>query len=245
MPEPDDRFFDTDGNLDVMALWADTVRVVTQAFGPVCWAEEEAEKLTADHPDAADLIFHTLALIRPPEGLPIVERNIRSHTRELLARAVAGDDLRPATAVEICAIASQASLQAPLNDAATGLYARAFSRAFPELDNPMAEDLAYLERNGYLIDDLERDVLRATAARNPGRRLIDGRGKPLPTITCAGRHHDEPVVCRFAVKARVAAPVAGPAPQPAPPPDGTLDNDAQQSLFEIMLAVTGKEARDA
>jgi len=178
-----------------------------------------------------------------------VERNIRSHARELATRAAAGEDLRPATAVEICAIASAASLRAPLSDEATGLYGRAFGRAFPELDNPLGEILDYHNRmHGYQIDDLERDVLRQTAARNPQRRLLDGRGRPLPSITCRGRHHDEPVVCRFAAKARVAAPVAGPAPRPAPSPVAATPSTteaAPPSLFDLIDLVAGPLDKEA
>jgi hypothetical protein len=259
MPEPDDRFFDRDGNLDVMALWADTVRVVNEAFGPVMWAEEEADKVAAaSPPDVADLIYHTIPMMRPPQGMPVVERNIRSHARELATRAAAGGDLRWPTAVEVCCIASAASLRAPFNEEGTGLYGRVFARAFPELESPMAEITAYQEKmHGPQIDDLERTFGRQFANRNPRRRIVDGRGRPLPTITCKGLHHGIEVVCRFAKPApttrlvgnraaagrKVAVPVAGPAPQPAPPVTGELDEAAQTSLFEIMMAVTGQEAR--
>jgi hypothetical protein len=252
MPEPDSRFFDADGNLDVMALWLDTQRLVGEWFGPVCWAEEEAEKLTAEHPDAADLIYHAITLTRPTWDEPLTEFLVRAHAWELTTRAAKGEDLRPGTDAEICVACSRMSMVAPLTDDATGLYGRCFGRIHPD-DNPFAAAQQHMEAlHGSQIDDLERqvraDIGRRVAAAGIDRRLFDGRGRPL--AICKGLHHGEPVVCRFATtatttpKTRVVVPAAGPAPQPAPPA-GELDQAAQTSLFEIMMAVTEEARADA
>jgi hypothetical protein len=195
-PTPDDG--EATEPLDVAALWRDTQRLVEDLLGPYLWVEEELDKAAADHPEEADLLYHLHPLAGPSAGMPTTEWLVRAHARELAARTVAGADLRPATDAEVCVLASEASLRAPLTDAALGLYARCFARCYPG-ESPMADLLDYQERmHGPQIDDLDRTIRRQVATRQPRRRLLDGRGRPLAAVTCAGRHHGQPVPCRFA-----------------------------------------------
>jgi hypothetical protein len=184
--------------IDIQALWHDTQRLVEDLLGPLLWVEEVFDKAAADHPEHADLLHHAIPLASPPAGMPNTEFLVRAHAAELAARVVAAADLRPATDAEVATIASEASLQAPLGDAGTGLYARCFGRIYPG-ESPMADMLDFYERyHGNEIDDLDRTIRAQVARRNPDRRLLDGRGRPLPQVTCKGMHHGEPVVCRFA-----------------------------------------------
>ena len=204
-PEPTDRFFTADGQLDADALWADTQQLVADLFGTIELAEEEAAKAAGEHPDAADLLYHAVPLTRPTWDEPRTEWLIRAHVRELLDRAATGADLRPGTDAEVCVASMRASLEAPLTEVATGLYGRCFSRIRPDgaLD-VWADALPHEEAlHGAEIDDLERrlreQIGRRVAAAGIDRRLFDGRGRPLPTIACEGRHHGEPAPsCRFA-----------------------------------------------
>jgi hypothetical protein len=116
----------------------------------------------------------------------------RGHVLELLERAAAGADLRPATAAEICLALVQTSLQAPMHGPAAGLYLRMWLAAFP--DNPLTAEHAqhqihYEHLHGRRIDELEATLRHKL--RDPDRQLGD--------IACAGRHHDQQVSCSFAL----------------------------------------------
>ena len=56
----------------------------------------------------------------------------RSHARELLTRAAADHDTRPATAAEMVLACRDISLCMPLNTTAAGLYMRLWRQAFPD-----------------------------------------------------------------------------------------------------------------
>lgn len=173
----------------ITELWETTQADVARAFGWVRLAEEEIAKAQARHPDAAALLWHALPLLAAPPGMPGVEFVYAGHVRELLARLADGGDTRLPTSAEICLICSEASLHAPLVAAATGLYMRAWVRAFPghPVTDDMAAEAAWLEqREGYQMREMERELNRRAAV--PGRRLAKD-------LQCDGEHD---AGCRFA-----------------------------------------------
>lgn len=83
----------------------------------------------------------------------------RVHFREVIARALRGDDLRPATNGEILYVYSEASLRAPLRADAAAIADHLFEATFPEAHaklpgvapreqwaGQVADDVAYLRR---------------------------------------------------------------------------------------------------
>lgn len=178
--------------LDVQALWDKTAADVTAALRPVEWAEDEIEQAQKRHPDAGDLLYHAFPLLRPPRaGHPLPEFVVRGHARELLDRLASGEDTRPGTYAEICLVCSEASLHVPLGTTGTGLYFRAWLRAFPDVpifDGQADQQRHYEALKDTQIDQMERELRRKLT--QPSRRLRD--------VDCQGTHHGEPVACRFA-----------------------------------------------
>jgi hypothetical protein len=95
------------------------------------WAESEITAAISRHPAQGDLLYHGFGLLVPTHRLMATEFVSRSHYRELLDRLATGKDTRPGTAAEICCALSEASLAAPLNSTAAGLYFRTWETAFP------------------------------------------------------------------------------------------------------------------
>lgn len=105
------------------------------AFKQMEWAEDEIATAEREHPDNADRIWHSFALLVPTHALMRTEMVYRAHCREILARVVAGEDTRPGTAAECCCACCETSQVAPLNLAGVGLYLRMWKAAgFPEID---------------------------------------------------------------------------------------------------------------
>jgi hypothetical protein len=177
-------------NLD--ALFAGIEAEVGLVLTALDWAEDEIAAASHRHRTQADLLFHSLGVLMPRHigtGMN-TEFVYRAHARELLERVAAGEDLRPATAAEICLTLSRVSQHAPMHGAAAGLYFRMWLAAFP--DHPLTPDQADNQRHyehlyGPQIDELEAMIRRKAA--DPDRQLGD--------IECDGRHHGTTVACRF------------------------------------------------
>lgn len=170
-------------------LWERTKAEVDRAFRPLIWVDDEIRQAQQRHPEAADLLFHALPLLVRTAGMPDIEFVYRGHARELLERAAAGQDTRPGTAAEVALACCRASMQAPLNTEATGLYMKMWAQAFPgkEAYEGQAEHDAWYVRQ-YGVADMER-VTRRRLTR-PDRRLPKD-------LECDGGHGS----CRFAVPA--------------------------------------------
>ena len=179
--------------VDPAALFAQISGELQPLFAAMDWADEEIAAASRRHPGQADLLYHAFAVLTPRHIGPGMgtEFVYRGHARELLERIVAGADLRPATAAEICLALSQVSLLAPMHGAGAGLYFRMWLQAFP--GHPVTADQVddqrhYEHLRGAQIDELE--TLMRHKAADPHRQLGD--------IDCAGRHHGENVACRYA-----------------------------------------------
>ena len=183
--EPADR-------VDLAALFAEIQARVSEELAFVEWAEAEIATASRRHRAQADLLHHVFGLLTPRHIGPGMgtEFVFRGHVRELLARVVAGADLRPATAAEVCLTLSQVSKVVPMHGAGAGLYFRMWLAAFP--DHPVYPDQAanqvhYEQLYGPQMDELEATVRSKVA--DPDRQLGD--------IHCDGLHHSKSVVCRF------------------------------------------------
>ena len=134
----------------------------------------------------------------------------RSHYRELLDRLATGMDTRPGTAAEVCCACRDASLVAPLNSTAAGLYFRMWESAFPDMP-PVTDRTQHHEAlEGSSIDALEA-TSRCTLARED--RLV-------ADISCTGMHHGTAVPCTYADAAGPTSPthLRLPARQPTATP---------------------------
>lgn len=125
-------------------------------------AEQLIEDMEKEHPDDADLIWHSFSLLRPTHDL--MHKNellYRSHCREILQRVIDGEDTRPGTAAECCIACCETSLQAPLNVAGVGVYMRLWEQAgLPALDVTREHHEAL---RGSQIDEHERMLRRKLA----------------------------------------------------------------------------------
>ena len=151
-------------------LWERTKAEVEQAFRPLLWADDEISQAKSRHPEATDLLEHALPLLARPGGMPEVEFVYRGHARELLERVAAGADTRPGTWAEIALACSRASLVAPLNEAGTGLYMKAWAYAFPGhpvYDGQEDNTEWYVSRYG--VAEMERETRRRLT--QPRRQL--------------------------------------------------------------------------
>lgn len=172
---------------DVASLLNDTITELAPLFDQMEWAEDEIAAAGRRNRAVRDLLFHSFRLLNPTSDHMRNEALYRAHCRELLRRVVAGQDTRPATAAEICALCSRMSHVAPLTSPAVGLYARMWAQVFPQLPSPLAELGDYERLFGERIDDLE-----ATS-----RRKLTVPDRVLGEITCEGRHHGRRVTCRY------------------------------------------------
>jgi hypothetical protein len=227
---------DDPGANEIVDLFLRTKAEVEAALAPLTWADAEIDAAVERHPEAWDVLWHARPYLHPAPGFafPATEFVWRGHFRELLDRAAAGEDLRPATNAEICMLGREASALAPLTTAAAGLYFRAWLAAFP--DRPVwdghAEEVEHGRKmNDWEITELERQAREAVARRNPARRLPRD-------LTCDGRHDGREVACRFIpgtldgqpAPSRTARPARKPAvaAHPAPSPAG-----GELTLFDM------------
>ncbi|WP_280464361.1 hypothetical protein [Nocardia cyriacigeorgica] len=176
---------------------AEFARTMDATFDQFDWAEDEIRRGQRRHQYHRDVLHHSFGLLAPTHDLMSREFVYRSHCRELLDRIAAGADTTLATAAEAALSLVQASHSAPLNTAAFGLYVRMWKLAgFPALNALGSVEVHYEAIAASEIDDLE----------NWTRTKLAVRDRALTGITCRGRHHDEPVNCRFAnATDRVAA----------------------------------------
>ncbi|WP_219505183.1 hypothetical protein [Nonomuraea ceibae] len=167
---------------------------LTPVFEHISWAEEEVQLAMKRHPWAADTLWHSFSLLKATRVLLRWELPYRAHCRELLDRVAAGLDTRPGTSAEIMSVASDISNIYPMNATGFGTYMRALRQALPEvyatLDPVLVAERHSLHEalHGEHIDGLEGEV----------RHRLTVHDRSLGAITCAGRHHGEPAVCRYA-----------------------------------------------
>lgn len=170
-----------------------TIADLGSLFETMEWAEDEIKRASRRHRGHADALYHSFKLLMPRTELGsamTTEFVYRSHAAELLERVVAGQNTRPPTAAELCAVLSETSQQVPMHDAAAGLYFRTWMMAFPK--HPLTAENAdqrvhYEELFGSRIDELLNDMRRKFA--DPERRLSDD--------DCGGMHHGKKVNCQF------------------------------------------------
>lgn len=180
-------------DLDVWALMDEIFTEAGPVFAAMEWAEDEIAAAGRRHPGQADEIWHTFGILTPRDIGPGMGTELvyRGHARELLDRVAASADLRPATAAEVLLVLVATSLRTPMHGSGAGLYFRMWQKAFPE--HPMtvehAETQVHYERlHGARIDEFEAELRHSL--RDPDRQIGD--------IDCGGRHHGEPVNCKFA-----------------------------------------------
>lgn len=140
-------------------------------FEQMEWAEDEIEHAQRRHPAKTALLWTTFRLLVPTHDIMRTEFVYRSHCRELLERAAAGEDTRPGTYAEMAIACCETSLLAPLSTAGAGFYMRVWARAFP--DQPLIdadEQLGHYEALERRAMDDHEAVLRRKLGR-PQRRL--------------------------------------------------------------------------
>lgn len=164
-------------------------------FTAIEWAEDEIAHAQQRHPGKPEM-WATFHLLLPTHDLMCTELVYRAHCRELLERAAAGEDTRPATDAEIALACAGASELAPLTPAATGLYFRVWSRAFPSY--AVVDDQArghHEALHGSQIDRLETVTRRKarqdwrTFDRDEALRRVDDRisNEPSPGVRIEAR----------------------------------------------------------
>ncbi|HEY3944413.1 MAG TPA: hypothetical protein VGL78_04230 [Solirubrobacteraceae bacterium] len=142
----------------------DSVTAVFTAFG---WAEEEIADAQSEHPAHADRLWHASILLRPTHKLLYREPLYRPHAREILARVIARQDTRLATAAECLVACSELSLVAPLTSSAAGLFSRMWRLVgCPDIDGAAEH---YEELHASTIDELETET--RTRLRDDSRKL--------------------------------------------------------------------------
>ena len=160
-------------------------------FDRMSWAEDEIAQAQTRHPDKADTIYHSFALLSGGEASARmgVEAVYRAHAREILERVATGQDTRPGTAVEVIIGLLAAAERAPLSHEGFGLCARLWIAAgLPDHDDFSAK-LGHIEAlQAGRIDTEEAGARRA--CRDDSRRL--GR------IECEGWHHGTQTPCIYA-----------------------------------------------
>ncbi|GAA1025682.1 hypothetical protein GCM10009557_00550 [Virgisporangium ochraceum] len=142
----------------LQALVSDVQQAMQELSGPLRWADEEIAAAAARHPDAAAAVDASFRLLAPTHSLFRTEDLYRAHCVEILDRLATGDDTRPGTAAECCAVLSEVSLEVPLPTHAAGLYARMWSQA--GLRPAALADMRthYEAISATQIDDLETEL---------------------------------------------------------------------------------------
>lgn len=120
-------------------------------------AEGLIEELGREHPESADLIWHSFSLLRPTHGLMHkTDMTYRSHCREILQRVIKGADTRPGTAAECCIVCCETSQIAPMTVAGVGTYMRMWKAAgLPDVGHGVSAEHHEAIR-GTVIDEHER-----------------------------------------------------------------------------------------
>jgi len=133
-------------------------------------AEGLIEELSKEHPEHADLIWHSFGLLRPTHDLMHKTDMIyRSHCREILQRVIDGADTRPGTAAECCIVCCETSQIAPLTVAGVGAYMRMWQAAgLPDTGASVSAEHHEAIR-GPAIDEHER--MMRTKLSQPWRKL--------------------------------------------------------------------------
>lgn len=171
---------------------ADIIRDLEADFAAVFeqmhWAEDEIARAQARHPEHADTLFHSFALLRSAASKRMsVEAVYRAHAREILERVAAGEDTRPGTAVEVVIGLLAAASTAPLSHEGFGLCARLWLTAGLPGHDDFTDRHEHIEAlHAGRIDTEE------TAAR---RACRDDTRTPRP-IDCDGWHHGAQVPCQ-------------------------------------------------
>jgi len=173
---------------DLTALVDQIASVLAVPFRAMDVVEDEIDRATREFPAHSDLLYHGFALLEPTHALMGTEQLLRAHCRELLTRLVNGTDTRPGTAAEVCCLCHDISLNTPLSSPAAGLYMRMWSAAGLPGEAFDAERSAHHE-------GLEADRIDALEAR--ARRMLAVPDRHLGATACDGRHHGQPVLCRF------------------------------------------------
>lgn len=127
---------------------------LTSVFDLMGIAEEEieaAQKRFGEPVGKGDgPIWNSFTLLMPTHPDMKAESLYRAHCRELLDRVGRGEDTRPATHAEMIFALSEASLRAPLDNGATGLYLKLGMECFPEITSRILKEI---DRT---VDDYER-----------------------------------------------------------------------------------------
>lgn len=182
---------------DLAELFTTLECSLTGMFAQFDLADDEIAKAQAQHPVKSDVLHHSFRFLVGTHPRMAIDWVYQGHARELLSRVTSGQDLRLATAAELCLGFSVASLAAPLNTTGAGLYFRMWLQAFPSMpiwSDHGAQADHYEAIRGSSIDDAERHMRHA--CRQEWRRLVPKQ------ITCGGRHHGEVVACEFSDAAR-------------------------------------------
>lgn len=123
---------------------------VMNVFALMGLAEEEIAAAKDRYPQATELVYDAFRYLAPSPLLrPYPPGDLyRGHCREIIARLVAGQDLRPATDAELLGVFSETSLDAPLNGLGTLLYLQAFINVYgPDTVAIPERDMVYLEHH--------------------------------------------------------------------------------------------------
>jgi hypothetical protein len=160
---------DVPGSLDDL-LPGGFMEVFDAAMSSMAIAEGLIEELSREHPESADLIWHSFSLLRPTHDLMHKTDMIyRSHCREILQRVIDGADTRPGTAAECCIVCCKTSQIAPLTVAGVGTYMRMWQAAgLPDTGAGVSAEHHEAIR-GPAIDEHERMMRRKLA--QPWRKL--------------------------------------------------------------------------
>lgn len=119
-------------NPSVEGIFTELKTALSPLFDAMEWGEDEIERAQRKQRSKVkkDLVWSTFKLLRPTDELMSTEFVYRAHCQELIRRALAGEDTRPGTDVELVCVCCHSSLLAPLTTAGTGLYMRMWTKAF-------------------------------------------------------------------------------------------------------------------
>jgi len=177
----------TTGAAEILAGIEDALGSI---FERIRWAEDEIAQAQLRHPEDADKLYHSFALLSGDEASARmgVEVVYRAHVREILERVAHGEDTRPGTALEVVIGLLAAAERAPLSHEGFGLCARLWAAAgLPDHDG-FADKLDHIEALHAARIDSE-EIAARHACRNDTRKL--GR------IECDGWHHGRETYCVF------------------------------------------------
>ncbi|MFC4628020.1 hypothetical protein ACFO6V_07240 [Promicromonospora alba] len=211
-------------NDPLSAILQESTDLIGTTLEQIEWAESEIDAAITRHPDQGDLLYHGFELLRPTHPLMATEFVSRSHYRELLDRLATGMDTRPGTAAEVCCACRDASLAAPLNSTAAGLYFRMWESAFPDMP-PVTDRTQHHEA----LEGSSIDALEATS-----RRTLARKDRIVGDISCTGMHHATAVPCTYAADRANAAETASPTKRraPASQPAAALVPNTASALVE-------------